>query len=235
MKERMRTTLVLMVLVVATALSAHQQQIQRTDLVYAESLDKVALVVDGEELTLRDMAVYVAYQEKKVQQDALVYNSEKPEKYWNAYTNQHFVRSVAENAVKDMAAHDEIFYQMAVTEGLELDEAEIAFLENEITDFFMDISEAQMARLGVQKQDIESAMQKIALANKYQSILAQIEGLEYEAYDYTGEAYMEYVESHEIEEKEQVWDRISVGNITVNYKKKSAEKSETAKDEWKET
>jgi len=231
MKERARTTLVLLVLVLATGMAAYYQQVQRTDLVYADSLDVVAMTVDGEDLDLREMAVYVVYQEKTVQQDAMVYNHEKPEKYWNTYTNQHFVRSVAENAIKDMAAHDEIFYQMAITEGLELDETEIAYMENEITDFFMDISDEQMARLGVTKDDIKNAMQKIALANKYQSILAQIEGVAYSEYDYTGQYYEALATEHIIVEHEEVWNRISVGSITVNYKKEKAVQSDTVNEE----
>lgn len=221
MNERLKTTLVLLVLVIATGLAAYKQQVQRTKLVYADSLDMVALTVDEEELDLRDMAVYVALQEKKVQQDALVYNPDKPESYWNAYTNQHFVRAVAENAIKDMAAHDEIFYQMALAEDLELDETEEAYLANEITDFFMDVSEEQMGRLGVTEEDIEASMYKIALANKCQSILSQVENIAYEEYDYTGAAYEALLVEHTVKANKEVWSRISVGSITVNYKKQT--------------
>ena len=210
-----------MVLAGSVGAAGYHSQVQRTDLVYAESLDEVAITVDGEELDLKELAVYVAYQEKKVQQDALIYDEEKPEKYWNAYTNQHFVRKVAENAIIDMAAHDEIFYQMAMAEGLVLDEEEEVYLANEISDFFMDLSEEQFLRLGVEVSDIENAMRKIALANKYQSILAQMKGVEYTDYDYTGAEYEILSMEHTIEENEKVWNRISVGNITVNYKKKT--------------
>lgn len=230
MKERTKTTLVLLVLLFATAFAAYNQQLNRKDLVYAESLDKIALRVDGKELDLRDMAVYVAYQEKTVQQDALVYDYENPNKYWNAYTNKHFVRKVAENAVKDMAAHDEIFYQMAMAEGIALDETETTYLENEILDFLMDVSEEQRERLGIQQEDVEYSLEKIALANKYQSILAQEEGLEYEEYNYTGEAYLELSSEHVIEANAKVWDRISVGSITVNYKNEKADLAHVAKE-----
>ena len=226
MNERMKTTLVLLVLVVATGLAAYKQQVQRTRLVYADSLDMVAMTVDDEELDLRDMAVYVALQEKKVQQEALVYNPDKPESYWNAYTNQHFVRAVAENAVKDMAVHDEIFFRMAVEESLELDDAELLYLENEMTDFFMDVTEEQMAQLGVSDEDVRNGMHKIALANKCQSILAQMEGIAYEEYDYTGAAYEVLLSGHEVSIEKEVWSRIAVGNITVNYKKKTAASSD---------
>ena len=231
MNERLKTTLVLLVLVVATGLAAYRQQVQRTRLVYADSLDMVALTVDGEEIDLRDMAVYVALQEKKVQQEALVYNPDKPESYWNAYTNQHFVRAVAENAIKDMAAHDEIFYRMAVSEGVELSESEEVYLANELIDFFMDVSDEQMAQLGVEDADIESGMYKIALANKYQSIFAQMEGVAYEEYDYTGALYEALLSGHEVSMEKEVWNRIAVGNITVNYKKKTVEVSEDAETE----
>lgn len=231
MKERTKTTVLFVVLIMAVAFAAHKQQLNRMDLVYAESLDKVALTVDGVELDLRDMAVYVAYQEKIVQQDAVVYDSEKPHKYWNAYTNQHFVRSVAENAVKDMAVHDEIFYQMAVAEGVELDATEEEYLANEIQDFLMDLSEEQRARLGVEEADIVTGMHKIALANKYQSIFAQMQNVEYAEYDYTGASYEELLAEHTIDENEKVWDRISVGNITVNYKNMNEKQSETAENE----
>ena len=231
MKERVRRMLIMMVMVGAVGMAAYHNQVQRTDLVYSESLDKVALVVDGEELKLREVAVYIAYKEKMVQQEALVYDSEKPEKYWNAYTNQYFVRSVAENAVKDMAVHDEIFYRMAMSEGLVLDETEEAYLANEIIDFYMDLTGEQLERLGVTEDDVSGSMRKIALANKYQSILAQMDAVAYEEYDYTGEAYEELLPNHTVEEKDEVWDRISVGNITVNYKKKSVAQMESTQQE----
>lgn len=208
----------MIMLVGVVVMAAYQNQVKRTDLVYADSLEKTALVVDGEPLDLRELAFYIAYQEKYVQQEAVVYDSEKPEKYWNAYTNHHFVRSVAEDAVKEMAVHDEIFYQMAVAEKLELDETEKNYLENEQADFFMDLSKEQLDRLGVTEDDLADTMKKIALANKYQSILSQVEGVEYETYDYTGGLYELLLAEHTVEEKENVWNRISVGNITVNYK-----------------
>lgn len=217
MKERLRVTVVLLGLVVMLAIAARADWNSRQKLVYAESLDVVAIIVDDVELTLRDMAVYVAYQEKTVQKDAVVYDYENPSKYWNTYTNQYFVRSVAEKAVRNMAVHDEIFYQMAVAENIVLDEREEAYLENEKNDFLMDMSEEQMARIGVTEEEIADSLRKIALANKYQSILSQSEGLYYEDYNYTGAVYGLILEEHDVEIKDSVWDRISVGNITVNY------------------
>lgn len=218
MKRRLSVTAVLLVLAILTGMESVRTLQNRQDLVYAESLSEVVVTIDEKALTLYDMAFYVAYQEKEVQKDAVIYNYEQPHKYWNAHTNGQFVRAVAEQAVVDMAVHDEIFYQLACAEELVLDEREEAYLANEFYDFCSDVTAEQLAELGVTVEDIDAAMRKIALANKYQSILSQIENVDYTEYDYTGSAYVELIGQYEVTVNESVWNRISVGNITVNRK-----------------
>jgi len=217
MKRKLRVTVIMLGLVAMLAVAARQDRMRKQEIIYAESLDVVAVTVDEVELTLKDIAVYVVYQEKTVQKDAVIYDYEKPHKYWNTYTNQYFVRSLAEKAVTNMAVHDEIFYRMALEEQLVLDEREEAYLLNEQQDFMMDLSTEQMERLGVTEEDLLTSMRKIALANKCQSILAQSNGLYYEDYNYTGAVYELLLSEHEVKVNESVWDRLSVGNITVNY------------------
>lgn len=216
MERTRRYIFSLVLVVIVMGIISYQNYENRKDLVFAEALSEVAVTVDDKELTLFDMAFYVAYQEKEVQKEAVIYNNEKPRKYWNAHTNGKFVRSVAEEAVVDMAVHDEIFYQMAVAEGIELDEHEEAYLANEVYDFCSDLTDAQFGKLGVTADDIEATMRKIAIANKYQSILTQIEGVDYTEYDYTGSLYTELLEQREVVVNENLWDRISLGSITVN-------------------
>lgn len=232
MKGKWHITIILVILVILTGLEARRSYMARQGLVYAEALSEVAVTVDERELTLFDMAFYVAYQEKEVQKDAVIYNKEKPYRYWNAHTNGQFVRKVAERAVVDMAVHDEIFYQMAVLDGLELDAAEETYLANEISDFCSDVTEEQLAQLGITADDIKVAMRRIALANKYQSILSQMEEVDYTEYNYTGAAYQELLEKHEVIINEHVWDRISVGNITVNYNKKKGNSLFSESVQW---
>ena len=216
MDRTKRFILGLVIIVIVTGFLSYRSSEQRKDLVFSEELSRLAVTVDDVELTLYDMAFYVAYQEKEVQEEAVIYNDEKPRKYWNAHTNGWFVRSVAEQAVVDMAVHDEIFYRMALAEEIVLDEREEEYLANEVYDFCSDLTEKQFASLGVGAEDIEMAMRKIAIANKYQSILSQMEGLDYTEYDYMGSAYEELLAGHEVEVNENVWDRISVGSVTVN-------------------
>lgn len=166
----------------------------KSSLVYNESLGKTAAVVDGRELTLTDLAFYVAYQEKTIQEQAIVYDPENTTKYWNVHTSEGFINEVAKKAVVDMAVHDEIFYRLAEENGMTLDAEENAYFENEVSDFCADLEDEQLIALGVTEDTIEESMYKVAVANKYQSLLAEMEDTAYEAYDYDGEAYQKLLE-----------------------------------------
>ena len=93
---------------------------QRQQLVYTESLDKVAASVNGTKLTLREIAFYVAYEEAEVEKQAFAYDAEHPKKYWGIRLNKTYVYAAARNAVIQMAIHDEVFYEMAMQEEIEL-------------------------------------------------------------------------------------------------------------------
>ena len=72
-----------------------------------------------------------------------------------------------------MAIHDEIFYEMAKKESITLTDDEKAALKNSEKDFWYDLSDIDGAKkLGVEKKDIYSSMEKSAIARKYQEIYA---------------------------------------------------------------
>lgn len=89
------TTIILAVLAVIAGVYAYNYHDMKQNIVYNEHLDDVAVIVNGKELTLRDMAFYVAYEEMNVEKQALVYDSDNPNKYWNIHTNGEFVRVAA--------------------------------------------------------------------------------------------------------------------------------------------
>ena len=98
------------------------------------------------------------------------------------------------------------------------DAEENAYFENEVSDFCADLEDEQLIALGVTEDTIEESMYKVAVANKYQSLLAEMEDTAYEAYDYDGEAYQKLLETHECVSNDEVWERIPLGHITVNQK-----------------
>lgn len=190
----------------------------RTSLVYADELEREVLEVNGQVLTLRDMAFYVAYEEDQVERQAVVYEPENPKKYWNTYTNHTYIRTTARNAAIQMAIHDEIFYQMALDEQLQLTDEENAILENYIADFWADMTDADKeVRLGVSYEDIAGSMTKIAYAEKMQRIYAELNNRAYEDYEFTEGYYEELLKEQDYTIYKNVWNRIPFGEVTLEH------------------
>lgn len=186
-------------------------------LVYKDVLDETAVTVDSKVLLVRDMAFYVAYEERTVEDQAEIYDDEDTNAYWNLHINGEFMKVTARKAAMNMAVHDEIFYEMAQAEGISLSEEETATLEQKQSDFWMDLSDEAKERLTVSQDEINEVMGRMALAQKYQNIYAGMQGVGYEDYDFEGDAYLKLKEQHQVVINEKVWDRLDFGNITLNH------------------
>ena len=187
-------------------------------LVYSKSLDKVAVTVDGQKLTLRDMAFYIAYDEAMVEEQAEIYDAENTARYWNVMTNGVFIRQLSKENVMKKAIHDEVFYQMAMHDNLELtreDEDKIAEVQHMFWNSIM--YEDKQKRLGVSQEDLNAAIRKIGIAQKYQSIYAQLEQTDMEAYDIGSEAYEKLLEEHTVQINKVVWERVNYGDVTLEH------------------
>lgn len=212
------TTIILAVLAVIAGVYAYNYHDMKQNIVYNEHLEDVAVNVNGKELTLRDMAFYVAYEEMNVEKQALVYDSDNPNKYWNIHTNGEFVRVAARKAAMSMAIHDEIFYEMAKKESITLTDDEKAALKNSEKDFRYDLSDIDGAKkLGVEKKDIYSSMEKSAIARKYQEIYAGLDNADITDYDFSGGRYEKLLEKNNYKIKEKVWKRVDMGNVTLDH------------------
>ena len=132
-------------------------------------------------------------------------------KYWQLYINHTFLREQAKQTVVDMTIHDTLFYQMATAEKITLSEEEEQYLANDQQDFWSDLTEEQRARLGVDEKTIDASMRKMALAQKYQSILAEMEQVDCEDYSIGGTEYEKLLAQHICELDETTWDRVPFG------------------------
>ena len=198
---------------VASLLSFQSRQY----LIYSENLDAVAVKVDVQELTLRDLAFYVLYEEQNVEEKALVYDAKNSRAFWNIHTNQSCVQLSAKDAAMDMAVHDYLFYNAALENGLALSEDEKIALEQRRTDFWEDLYDVQKENLPVEYEVINDSMRKIALAEKYQMLLATETGKTYAGYAYDGYDYEQWLKEKDVKIKvnKKVWDRINFGNVTL--------------------
>lgn len=187
---------------------------QRT-IVFNRHLDETALVLDGQEYPLRAFAFYVAYEEQLIQEQALLYDAKNPNAYWNTHMNGHFVRVRARTEAMNLAIHDFILYELAVSAGMELDEGQISYAKSRCDDFWMDIGEEAQERLGVSKEEMEETLLRMALAQKYQELLAAMDAVPTEDYDIEGGAYEKLLGEHKYKIKSNVWDGVSMGHVTL--------------------
>lgn len=216
-----KNTIIFIVIVVcllaAIGVYSYQSGKEKEKVEYTEVLDKIAVTVDGTNLTIRDMAFYIAYEEATVEEQALVYDAEDTNSYWNLHINGDFIKISARTAAMDMAVHDEIFYQMALAEKVVLSEEEESILKERQNDFWMDLSDDAKERIEVSEEELNQTMEKMALAQKYQIVYANMQGASYEDYEYNGDRYIELRDSHEIEINDSIWNRLDFGNITLEH------------------
>ena len=216
--KRWIITIILCVLVVALGFFTRWKNRQLDPIDYKASLEKTAAEVNGTFLTLRDMAFYVTYEEAEVAKQAIEYDEDDPKHYWNTRLNGTYVRVAARNAAIQMAIHDELFYQMAMKEGIELtDEEEKSYRMTE-QDFWGDMVDAEKdVRLGVTEKDIAETMHKIALAQKYQNQIAAENNSDFDGYGAGAEPYEQILKEHKYKLNEKLWDRVDFGNIILNH------------------
>lgn len=198
--------------------NSRRERQTKDPIVYKDSLDLVAAKVNGTQMTLKDVAFYVAYEEAEVEAEAVIYDSDNPEKYWNARIKGGFTRVVARNAAIQMAIHDQIFYKMALEDEIALSDEEEEQIQLVLDDFWSDLTDREGDEsLGVSREEIGETLRRIAYAQKYQEIYAQLNNKSYEDYDFTADDYAEILEQQDYTINEDVWRRVSFGSVTLNH------------------
>ncbi|MDE7321983.1 MAG: hypothetical protein K2N73_04515 [Lachnospiraceae bacterium] len=188
-------------------------------LVYSDSLDLSVADVNGQDLTLRDMAFYIAFDEMIVEEQAQIYNAEDTARYWNLKSDSTYIRQLSKQNAMKKAIHDEIFYQMALDEKLELTQEEEVQLSN-VQDAFWDnvMDSNKLERLGVTEKDLNDTIRKIGIAQKYQGVYAAIHQIDMEELDIEGEAYEMMLGNYPYQINERVWEKVNYGDITLVHK-----------------
>lgn len=188
--------------------------IRQKTITFNEHLDDTVLVLDGQKYPLRELAFYVAYEEQLVQKQALLYDTDNTNSYWNIHMNGHFVRVRARQIAMDMAVHDFIFYELALELGMELSEDETTYALSRSEDFWMDLGELGQKRLGITQEELDEDLLRMALAQKYQELYAAMENAASEDFDVGQAAYEKLLKQHEYKVK-SVWDGVSMGHVTL--------------------
>lgn len=217
MRQTTKFVALLLVLVVALGVYTMRTGKRENYMDYKENLDLAVAIVDGDEILLRELAFYIAYEEGMIEKYATIYDAQDTGAFWRIASNQTVIRVESKEAVMDMAVHDFILYELARAGGVTLGEEEERLVEGAQTDFWSDLDEEQKEALGVEREEIDESIRRVALAEKYQTILAEVQGVKYEEFSFNGEAYKRMLEEHEFEIYEDVWNKVNFGGITVDH------------------
>ncbi len=188
---------------------------EKEELVYNQSLDLVAVIVEGEDLTLYDLAFYIAYEEGQVNEQAMIYDPDDPQAYWNIHTNGEFIRITARDTAVDMMIHDYVYARDAAKDGMSLSEEEEKACDNSAEDFWNDLTEEQREALGIPEDEVYTVCRQIGLAEKWEAHLQETEGRDLASYQVGGKAWEEQRNSMDIKYNTEVLDRIEMGTITL--------------------
>ena len=187
---------------------------------YKDVLTEEAFCLDGESVSFKDLLFYVAYEERVVEEEAIIYNKKSTKDYWNTHTNGEFISVAARKAVLDMAVHDYLMYNLAVQEGFALGDSQKKELENSTLDFWMDLLEGQEEKIleYTTKEAVDQTLYKKAVAEIYQDYLAVTNNHAYVYYDVGGEGYSELLKEHDLTTS-KIWKDVVLGEITIHHDK----------------
>lgn len=190
----------------------------RGPLDYWEHLDDTAFTIDDEEVTFEDLAFYILFEERKVEEQARIYNKDYTKDYWNIHTDDKFIQTEAKDAVLNMAVHDYLFYQMAVDEGMDkLNGVEQIELEGSISDFWEDMLDVQWEHLPCDEETINNQIRIAAVAEKYGDYLAKENNTSKASYRYDGYYYSQILEKHNLKVNNKLWKKLVLGDITLAH------------------
>ncbi|MCR5467706.1 MAG: hypothetical protein K6F37_01985 [Lachnospiraceae bacterium] len=210
-----RFILTLVCLVLITANVVYIKVRKNTKIEYLDSLDMTVVTVDEKEYTLRDLAYYIAKMETKVENEALLYNPENSNEFWNVHTNGKFIRLAAKENTMSRAIHDFIFLEMAKERNVTLDEKEIGYAENDAVYFWDDLGEERQALIGISFDELLNSVENEALAQKMVDIYAEENDKSSSNYEYDARAYKKLLEEHNYVINDDVWDDLTFGWITL--------------------
>ena len=217
--KKFRVLWIVVLVYVALIFIGNEARLNRENIVYSQSLDMVVATVEGEEITLRDFAVYVAHQEALVHNQAIAYDAEDTRKYWNVRTDRGFISKVARDEAMSMAIHDQLFYQLFQELKITFTEDELALIKNDADDFWLDlVDEEKDTKLGITSEDVYNTMYKIACAEKAQMIYAGIEAVDATDLNFSSEFFLDFLEDYEYKVEDNVLGRLEFGNITLEHK-----------------
>lgn len=192
------------------------------DFAYNEHLDETVMsimsqdgAVESMNVNLQEMAYYIINVEGDINDMAYQYDSENPKKYWTVKIRTIYnMADYAKDLAFDSCVRDFIYYMEAVKAGLELTEEELELAADDTKVIMKNLSGKQMDMSDYSEEILYSLEKKLYLATKYVNTLTE-KGYKIADLELDGSYYQELLSLYNIDVNEEVWDKIELGELTI--------------------
>lgn len=195
--------------------------------VFEEKLPEIIVTVDETNLSLQEISYYIMKLEADVDAAAKLYNADNPKSYWNVYMNQDgsnsgYVSDLAKEAVLDYCIRDNIYYKEAIENGYTLPEALLTDIRYDAENLYNTMTPRQREVTKLTSEQLAIIMEKEEISHQYMIELASrseagmLQSIFLE-YDVGGDLYEQVKLKHNIAIDEDLWGKVKVGRITINY------------------
>lgn len=188
---------------------------------YSKEKNEAVFYINKEKVTLDDMAYLIMLEERRTEEQAMIYSPDAPKDYWNSRNKGRILSASVKKTTLQMAEHDAVMYRLAKKAGIKLTDKEMVEVQNTINDFWDDLFDIQIDKLYTSKEKINTQIIHTAIAQKYQSKLADESDVTFVRYGYSGDHYLNLLKKKNIKIKvnKRLWNRVRMGEVTLHHTK----------------
>lgn len=183
-----------------------------------------AFTIGDEIIDVKEASYYIMEREYYYNEIAKKESPGAPEKYWNDYlfAAGTLFKTWVKNQCFDICVCDNVYYQEAIKNGFELELADQVEAYNDAEELYENMTDKQRTQTGLSLDDIYAIMLKVKYRSCYVKNLMETVDLSaygenpQNAFEINGEYYNELIKNYNIIVNEDVWDKIELGNLTIN-------------------
>lgn len=191
------------------------------DFLVKDHLDDVVVEINDSKFTFGDIGYYIANGEAAVEAQALVYNKDNPEEYWNKHTNGIFIKVQTRQNIMDNFVRDSILAMAAKEQGITLSDNEKENCKVTAGEMYKQLSEYQRDNAGITEERLNTAVENAYLGQMFINYKLENSGGDYTAEDWQldGVCYEGLLSEYKVKVINKVWEKAEMGKITIERNK----------------
>ncbi len=180
--------------------------------VYTDNYDSVLFSIDEFDFTLKDASYYIMLMEANVHEQALTYNSNDPQAYWNIELGNMMMRTFVKNQVYDFMLRDTLYYIEGAKLNLKLDKKEEEALNEKVNKMLKSLTSKQMAFTNFNFKELYDILYRIEIAKLYTAYAHNENATLVEAdFNKGGSHYAIVSSKYNIKPNKSLWSKVTLG------------------------